>query len=56
LRDNSSTPDRDRLEKRFIELESALHSARLDVQTGTGGEFWYVAGARDNISKSSFEA
>jgi hypothetical protein len=23
---------------------------------GTGGEFWYVAGARDNISKSSFEA
>jgi len=44
------------LERRFLELEGALHSARLDQQTGTEGEYWRVAISFDPVAKSRFES
>jgi hypothetical protein len=44
------------LERRFLELEPSLRSARLDQQTGAAGEYWCVAAAFNMVAKSSFES
>jgi hypothetical protein len=44
------------LERRFLELEPALRSARLDQQSGTEGEYWRVAASFDPVAKSRFES
>lgn len=44
------------LERRFLELEGALRSARLDQQTGTEGEYWRLAASFDSVATSRFES
>src|SRR5213083_635241 len=44
------------LERRFLELEPALRSARLDRQSGTEGEYWGVAASFDSVATSRFES
>jgi hypothetical protein len=44
------------LERRFLDLEAALRSARLDKKTGTEGEHWWLAAAFDLVAKSRFES
>lgn len=44
------------LERRFLELEPSLRSARLDQQTGTEGEYWRVAASFDMVATSRFES
>ena len=44
------------LERRFLKLEGALRSARLDQETGTRGEDWWLAASFDPVAKSRFES
>jgi hypothetical protein len=44
------------LEKRFLEVEPALRFARLDVQTGTKGEYWRLAALTDNVGRFRFQS
>jgi hypothetical protein len=44
------------LEQRFRELDEVLAFARIDVQWGSAGEDWSLAGPADPYTKSRFEA